>query len=230
MTNQSSPAPEGAKSDLEKRLEQLQTELSQSKQATTEAQHSLEVKTKEAKQHQAERDRITQKALAPPVPQRPGLQRPPTTTPPGARGQVPTQSHQEAGEIDLREFANAQAKEIMLLREVMARGLTMEEVDDLEYSTPAELKLQLELLQQKKELASLKQQIEEGKEGAPKGPTSTLKVDTGGPTGTADSGDQVLAMRKTAADLRAKGQYREATWVTLELVKQEQLLKLQRGG
>jgi hypothetical protein len=226
MSQQPAAVPEGAKSDLEKRLDQLSSDLNASKKETVDAKKALEDKTKEARQHQAERDRITQRALTPPA-ARPALR--PPTVPAGARSQVPTRQEEEP--IDLREFANAQAKEIMLLREAITRGLPMEEVQDLEFSTPAELKLQLELIQQKKELANLKQQIEATQEPKAEEPKSSgPKIDAGGPSGSVDTGDQVLLMRQRAKDLRLQGNYKEATWITLEATKQEQLQKLQSGG
>jgi len=105
-------------------------------------------------------------------------------------------------------------KELMLLREVVRRGLSLEEAQGIDFTGPDDLKIKLDLLQQKQEIATLRGQLTQAQEDEPPGVT----VDTGGPSGS-EAGtlvpEESQRFRETARNLRGERRYQEATWQAL---------------
>jgi hypothetical protein len=121
---------------------------------------------------------------------------------------------------DIANFANDQAKEVTLLREVMRRELSLDDVEGLTFETQQELSTQLDLMQQKKEIAELRKQLEGRGEGPP---PSTLNPDTGGRS--VPEAQQQLAdvqnLRTKAVELKQSRKYQEATWIALRAARND---------
>lgn len=191
----------------------------------TDLSRDLKKSQGEAKTHQRRADRLANAMTKPPAnppPQTQGRVRPRQQ----AQSQQQDEPEGEPSQLEaLAEFANENAKEAALLKEVINRGLEMADVEDLEFEDASELALRLDVIQQKKEIEVLKKSIE-GREPQPAGEgepaqtgdtSSTLQIDTGGQSG--EVGDPQVqkadALRKQARDLRAEGKYKEATWLSL---------------
>jgi hypothetical protein len=99
-------------------------------------------------------------------------------------------------------------REAMLLREVVARGLSMEDVEDIEFEDARDLRRELDLRQQRKEIEELRKKIEPG--------TAQVRVDAGGPSGLEQKRlEKMNKLAETAQALKKGGRHTEATWVTL---------------
>lgn len=202
---QSGQPPSTPPSDLEKRLADLQDSLAAKDK-------ELKAKDAEARRLQAAADQRAnllariQQTNQPPAPQ---------------QGRVPSQQagvpQQQQVQKELAEFANDQAKEVTLLREVLKRGLALEDVEGLTFETQAELSTQLDLMQQKKEIAELRAQLSKDKEASPSGP----QIDTGGRSVPAAQQQlaQVTEARKKAGELKQDKRYQEATWLALRAAR-----------
>jgi len=199
--NQSGEEQKSQASDLETRLADMQKQLK-------EAQG-------EARKHQARADRLEQKIFQPTVPAGRVVQ---PTTPP-ARPVQP----RSAPSTTLSEAAMENQRELVLLREMIKRGLTEEEVEGIEFNDAAELRIKLDLLQTKKEIEALKAQLEQSSEEAKKAPASTVKVDTGGASGDVQDKriKRAQTLREQALELKKRGQYQEATWVALRAAQND---------
>jgi hypothetical protein len=183
----------------------------------------------EAKTHQSRADRLATAMVNKPAgqnvsPKSQGRVRP-------RRQQQQVQQVEPEGEEDqltaLADYANETAKEAALLKEVLNRGLSLDDVEDIEFSDPSELTLRLDVIQQQKEIDDLKKSIaaQEDLQGAQQeggaaqtGETSsTVQIDTGGQSGSVGDRQVLRAdeLRKKARELRAEGKYKEATWLAL---------------
>jgi hypothetical protein len=131
------------------------------------------------------------------------------------------QPTEEETEDPLLEFANETAKEAALLRELLSRGLTLEDGENIEFDSVGELRLQLDVIQQQLEINSLREEIQQGREAAAaeggEAQASDVRIDTGGRTGgeDADRIQQTQALRDQAADLKKQGRFTEAQWVAI---------------
>jgi hypothetical protein len=205
--------------DLEAKMAQMQADLEKLQTEKAQVETSLKTSQREAQQHQARADRLAQSLTKKP----PAV--PPTTPAPAGRVQKPPVQPDTTEMEALAEYANESAKEASLLREVLRRGLSLEDVDGIEFDSPGELQLRLDVIGQRKEIENLKLSLEAQAEArkaagdleAESETTSGAKVDTGGPTGNV--GDKRVQkaddFRKTAKDLRGQGRYQEATWLAL---------------
>jgi len=112
-------------------------------------------------------------------------------------------------------MADKNAKELALLKAAIARGLSPEEVEGIEFESQRELDTQLDLRQQRKEIEELKKSFETVGEGR-SGP-SDPRIDTGGPTGDAATkrASKVQGFRTKAKELKANRFHREAVWLAL---------------
>jgi len=212
-TGQGQGQQQAGTSELEVQMAQLQRELENAKN--------------EAKKHQSQRDqlqtrvdRLTLKRTSQ-TPQ----QRAAARTTPAQQQQQPNVNE------ELAEFANEQARDAMLYREVIQRGLTLDDVEGIEFDTPSELKTQLTLIQQQKELEALRTQYDQavaerqaanqpgaGGTGGTSGDQG-VRIDTGGVSST-EAQQQLQgdldALRAKALELKKQGRYQEASWVALK--------------
>jgi len=145
-------------------------------------------------------------------------QRPPMTPqqiapPQVGQRTVPQAQQQEDHLMEVLDFADAQARELTLLKELARRGIKLEEVEGIQFSNETELKLQLDAFQQKKEIEELKKQLSSSGGTPPSSP----QVDTGGRT--VEEAQKQLAhleeLRGQARELRGKRQFQQATWLAL---------------
>jgi hypothetical protein len=203
---------------LEKRLEELQTSLVAKDKELAEKDKALKSKDGETRRLQAAADArasLLTKVQA-------------TNQPPTAPGRVPSQGGPPAGGApsaqqqvqDIANFANEQAKEVTLLREVMKRGMNLEDVEGLTFDTQQELSTQLDLMQQKKEIDELRKMLDKSVEGIT---PSGIKPDTGGRS--VPEAQQQLAdvqnLRTKAVELKQSRKYQEATWIALRAARND---------
>jgi hypothetical protein len=92
--------------------------------------------------------------------------------------------------------------------------------------------LQLDSLQQQREIESLKEQIKQGAETLPAA-SPEVQIDTGGPTGI-EGEEQVqnaVDLRQQAEDLKAQGRYTEAQWVAIRAAQEDptKILRVKPG-
>jgi hypothetical protein len=219
--NDKSTPPEGDSppaenvDELKARLQALQTDF-QKKEA-------------EAKANQSRADKAEQRLdrlVAQPVTRGVGAV-PPQGRPPVRPLPTPPQVQQQPAEPtadDIREIALEKSREVMLLREVMQRGLQLEDVEGIEFADQSELRLRLDVLQQQKEIEELKQSLKTNGgvpggdiEPEPEPGPSRVKVDTGGQSGVVANKrvQRVNSYRDKAKDLRRQGNFREASWLAL---------------
>ena len=144
----------------------------------------------------------------------------------------PGQPGQQQTDVDIREFANDQAREAMKLRKLMDHGLTEDDLDpDIDYATPAELDAAIRIAKIEKKIADQDQQQEvtvdadklsaQALAEAAAQPASPAPVDTGGPTGIAPDIEPSSpeAMRERAKELRKRGDAQsleKARWLVLQ--------------
>jgi hypothetical protein len=106
---------------------------------------------------------------------------------------------------------------LALYEAILQRGFQLSEVAELEFETPTELKLQLDIIQARKDIEALKQGQLKASEAVT---ASTTLIDTGGPTRTGEAHlKQVQERRSLAVDLKKQGKYRDATWVALDAAR-----------
>jgi transcriptional regulator of acetoin/glycerol metabolism len=107
----------------------------------------------------------------------------------------------------------------MLLKEVARRGLSPEDVEDLEFDTPAELRLALDVIEQKKQMKQLQQSITASQEKK----SSESPVDTGGPTGgrEADQVQRSEKLQQSYAKAREAGRTAEGRWQLLQAIHKD---------
>lgn len=202
---------EGTQAEGEGQDEQVQT----LEQRLADVGTQLKKKDAESRSHQRRADRnegmLQRIREAEPV-----QKSVPPSRRPASQGRVqPTDEEEDP----LIEFANETAKEAALLRELISRGLTLEDGENLEFDSVGELRLHLDSIQQQREIDSLREQIERGEAASAEGAseTSDVQIDTGGRTGGEDTEriQQTQALRDQAADLKNQGRYTEAQWVAI---------------
>ena len=205
-------------------IEKMQSRLANLTTKLSETETELQSKTREAQGHQKKRDslqaRVDRMNLKRPA-QKPLAQA--RTPAKGVAGVQPAPA--QTGGDDLVQFANEQAREAMLYREVLARGLSLDDVEGLEFETPAELGIQLTIITQQKEIEGLKVQYEQSVNASQSpgvgggGGDDSVKVDTGGVSVTEAQQqlqNDLSALDEQAGELRGSGRHKEATWVTLQ--------------
>lgn len=173
-----------------------------------EMQADLEKITAENQRNQSRADRAElnlQRALKQPSAQRTA----PVPGPAGRAASAPVQNAVNEQLQVLQEVSEAQAKELLLLKEASRYGFTYEEVQNLQFDSPTELHLQLEVMKQRREVEELKAAMRQEPPEA--------RVDTGGPSGALPAERSVKAdsFRSKARELRKVGQHQEATWLAL---------------
>ena len=211
--------------DVAKRLSDLEASLKTSLETNEKLQTAQERLDASNKRLQRERD-VARERLT---------NRPQSTTAPVVRG---------SPSAELEEFANNKAREALLLRELMHAGLKEEDLpEDLEYTTPAELKATIQIALLNKKIAVQDQQLEalvdvqkKLKEDADRSTSSRSPggEDTGGPTGLAPAKkiSPPEDLRKRAAELKLKGDpksLQEARWLTLQASYRDQKKIIGRG-
>ena len=209
------PAEPTAESKVLERLTQLEGKLESESEARVLAEGAATKSEEKAKKLQASRDR-TQARLD-------KLQA--KTLQPGRPG-APAGNQEQ---LDLREFANEQARDALKLRKLMEMGLTEDDLpEDVEYSTPAELDTAIRVAMIDKRTAAQDQRlpdepVEVPLEPAPVEPISPspAPVDTGGPTGIAPATEPSSpeALLEQAETLKAKGDpasLEQARWLALQ--------------
>jgi hypothetical protein len=203
-TNPPTETPPETPPEVSPELQKLQEQMAA-------LQDQFAAKERESKLQQARADRaehlLKVRAAVQPQNQNPpnprGVQLPPQTP--------PTNLDETADILQENE------RELLLLREVVRRGISLEEVQSvgIVFNTPDELKIQLDLYQQQKEIETLKQSLKAQEESPPSGPT----IDAGGRTTGTEAEQQlqgqIAAVRNQAKELRGKQQYTEATWLAL---------------
>ena len=184
-------------------------------------QKELNKSQSEARKNQTRADRAEQRLLR--ATKTPVKSVATKTIPPGP-GRVPPRVGQpqtqvpEPEDTTFQDVMDEQGKELALYREVVRRGLSMEDVEEIEFDDTVELQLKLDALEQQKEIESLKQAIAEGREpSSDDDPVSGPRIDTGGRSsaGEEQQVQRLEELDKTARDLKEEQRYTEASWVAL---------------
>lgn len=152
----------------------------------------------------------------------------PRVTPPTPRtGQKPPTREEE-----LETWANELARENLLLKTAAHHGLTVEELSDLDYSTPTELELAAQVKKGEKESRALRESItatqkslEELRQGQrPADEDGDESVDTGGRTRRVAREDKVKQLNDTAAKA---GKTPQGRWAKLEALRLDPTKRIQ---
>lgn len=205
---------------------EVQDQMAQLQQRLEQAKQEAEAAKKEAKTHQQARDRLQSRMDRLATSRRPT---PAQRSAPSPRQPIGGGGAKQEQPVDenLVEFANEQAKEAILYRELLRRGLTEEDVEGIEFDSPQELGIQLTIIEQTKEIAALKAQYESSREqdpGQDQGTTSQVRIDTGGVTRTEaqqQAREDLNALDDQAKGLYGQRKYREATWVALSKIHKD---------
>ncbi len=211
-------APKGDPSaDVMERLTQLEGKLESESEARILAEGAAVKSEDKAKKLQASRDRVQSR-----------LDKMQQKTLQVGRA-VPAGAAPGQEQVDLREFANEQARDALMLRKLMEYGLTEDDLPaDVEYSTPGELDTALRVIVIDKRTAEQDQRlpdepVEPTLEPATSEPivASEAIVDTGGPTGIAPATEPSSpeALLERAQELKDKGDpasLEQARWLALQ--------------
>lgn len=135
---------------------------------------------------------------------------------PAPAAQAPAGGTGKSWEQELEEFANAQAREALVLRTAIKYGLQEEDLDG-DYSTPLEVEMAAKVIKLERSIKTLGETAQAAKDAAaigqpPKPPEG--QADTGGPTGReATRANRVKKMRDEAA---AAPRTTKARYLTLQ--------------
>lgn len=201
----------------EKTSAEMAEELSQTLKQLEEAKKLVETKDKEARINQRRADKAERTRL-------PLM---------GAKSQSESATKEEdktdpalTRMQELEAAANQAERDRLILRELMSRGLTEADLEDLpvdvdELQSPAELRLAFDNLQMKRQLHQVTETLKDRKQETTPAGGSGTQVDTGGqraqPTSGLEEGPSVEELRKAAVQLGRTPEGRYAMLAAIHL-------------
>lgn len=207
---------QGASQQPDPRVAQLEAQL---QAATKKAQDEAARATKAeelARKRQSDFDALRARNLTQPSPaqqpQRGGLPGQPPVTPAQQRLQ------------ELENLASEQSRELLLMREMTARGLTAEDIEGIDFDTPTELRLALDTLVMRKEVEELRKSRKQAEDD-----NSGPEADTGGVSGSVGTNPLPEQAEQLYAKAKGLGRTREARWAALDAIHSDPSKIIQKG-